>query len=129
MSPNLGSITCRPPVPAWGGGVGAPDPTNINVSIKPRIEKVPTPTTPHRPRGISGSSTGGGIHRPGAPTLPITLSLSEDERSPNRSSSDSIKSPEFPKSAGAQGPEASPKDADDLLYEYFPLSLDDWYVC
>lgn len=79
--------------------------------------------------------------------LPISLSLSEDERSPNRSTSgDSNQSPQFSKPAmvlstsgmgvsrtaayggGAHNPLASPLEAEDMLYEYFPLSLDDWSV-
>jgi hypothetical protein len=70
-------------------------------------------------------------------TLPINLSLSEDERSPNNRSagSDPMSSPQFnkamaaggvgPNSAGAN-PSGSPLETADMLYEYFPLSLDDW---
>jgi hypothetical protein len=60
--------------------------------------------------------------------VPINLSLSEDERSPNRSGSD-IQSPQFAKSAMGpthNNPDQSPLEDADLLYEYFPLSLDDW---
>lgn len=72
-------------------------------------------------------------------TLPINLSLSEDERSPNNRStgSDTISSPQFGKTlpsgsggcgfaANAANPDQSPLEAADMLYEYFPLSLDDW---
>lgn len=64
-------------------------------------------------------------------TLPINLSLSEDERSPNRSNSDTT-SPQFakamPASGGGQNSNGSPLESADMLYEYFPLSLDDWWV-
>lgn len=61
-------------------------------------------------------------------SLPINLSLSEDERSPNRSSSDCT-SPRHAKSmAAAQNLQKSPEDDEEQLYEYFPLSLDDWWV-
>ena len=82
-------------------------------------------------------------------TLPINLSLSEDERSPNNrstgSGSDTL-SPQFNKAMAASqgmgqsigqgpgtqnghgGPMGSPLETADMLYEYFPLSVDDWYV-
>jgi hypothetical protein len=78
-------------------------------------------------------------------TLPINLSLSEDERSPNNRSagSDPMSSPQFNKNlasaggggggfgtlggtGGANHPDQSPLETADMLYEYFPLSLDDW---
>ena len=62
-------------------------------------------------------------------SAPINLSLSEDERSPNRSSAE-ISSPQLGKANPAVGQVAgsSPPEEEDLLYEYFPLSVDDWYV-
>ncbi|KAJ9151108.1 Protein pacG [Pleurostoma richardsiae] len=97
-SPSL----ARPPVPSWSS----------DQSIKP---------VPSTPRGNHRSSAAA------PPTLPINLSLSEDERSPNRSGSDST-SPQFAKAvpAGKGNPSGSPVESADLLYEYFPLSLDDW---
>lgn len=58
---------------------------------------------------------------------PINLSLSEDERSPNRSSSE-LQSPRFNKTTVTADPSQSqsPKDDEEMLYEYFPLSVDDW---
>ncbi len=101
LSPNM----TRPPVPAWSPDSSA------------------SAAKPHTPKGLH---RGGG----GGPTLPISLSLSEDERSPNRNSSESLASPQFAKSLPAQagyGPaESSPLENGELLYEYFPLSLDDW---
>lgn len=58
--------------------------------------------------------------------MPINLSLSEDERSPSRSKSDSI-SPHFSKTtAAALNAAQNIDDDEEELYEYFPLSLDDW---
>jgi hypothetical protein len=61
-------------------------------------------------------------------SAPINLSLSDDERSPNRSSAE-VPSP----CAGNKiqvvtglAPGSSPTDDEDPLYEYFPLSVDDW---
>lgn len=61
------------------------------------------------------------------PSAPINLSLSEDERSPNRSSAD-VSSPQQGKSYAPSGLIAgsSPPEEADPLYEYFPLSVDDW---
>lgn len=58
---------------------------------------------------------------------PISLSLSEDERSPNRSSAE-LQSPQLGKAHPATGQNAgsSPAEEADPLYEYFPLSVDDW---
>jgi hypothetical protein len=89
----------RPRVPTWGG-----DP----VASK-------TPTLPHA-KPVSG-----------APSVPINLSLSEDERSPNnRANSDSLQSPGLSRSSTGLGRNGSPVEDADLLYEYFPLSVDDW---
>lgn len=60
-------------------------------------------------------------------TAPINLSLSEDERSPNRSSAE-LQSPQLNKANVATGQVAgsSPPEEAEALYEYFPLSVDDW---
>ncbi len=70
------------------------------------------------------------MSRPREAGAPINLSLSEDERSPNRSSAE-LQSPKLGKSHPAVGQHAasSPTEEADPLYEYFPLSVDDWYVC
>lgn len=62
------------------------------------------------------------------PSAPINLSLSEDERSPNRSSVE-VSSPQQGKPHASIGLAAgsSPPEEADPLYEYFPLSVDDWY--
>lgn len=60
-------------------------------------------------------------------SAPINLSLSEDERSPNRSSVEVV-SPQLGKSFPVTGrfSGSSPPEEDDPLYEYFPLTVDDW---
>ena len=94
----------RPAIPTWSAK--APQP--------------PTPS-PHV-KGAPG--------RP-APSVPLSLSLSEDERSPGRSSVETA-SPRFAKGAVGGAPAVnarqSPVEEVDMLYEYFPLSVDDWYA-
>lgn len=99
MSPTV----ARPPVPAWSTESTRP-------TVKSSVS-APAYSGPHR------SSTSG----------PINLSLSEDERSPNVSSTD-FQSPQHTKALAVAGPTSSqsPKDDEDMLYEYFPLSVDDW---
>ena len=62
-------------------------------------------------------------------TAPINLSLSEDERSPNRSGTETS-SPQHSKAHAGVGQQAgsSPPEEEEALYEYFPLSVDDWYA-
>lgn len=101
MSPS----TAKPPIPPWGGD-----------GIQP--VKIALPMAGQAPRGsVSRQSTG----------APINLSLSEDERSPNRSSTE-LQSPQMGKSYPAVGQNltSSPIDEVDPLYEYFPLTVDDW---
>ncbi|EJT77086.1 transcriptional regulator PacG/VIB-1 [Gaeumannomyces tritici R3-111a-1] len=106
VSPNPN----RPPVPSWSG-----------------------PSEPPHRQQQQQTASAMAMRRPSAapppPTLPINLSLSEDERSPpNRSSVDSLSSPQLGKRRTASGhnPGGSPVESADLLYEYFPLSLDDF---
>ncbi|KAH8904449.1 p53-like transcription factor [Coniochaeta sp. PMI_546] len=105
LSPSL----TRPPVPSW--------------SSDPSISQQRPPSTPSMGKTMQ--------------TLPINLSLSEDERSPNNRSagSDPMSSPQFNKTLASGGvgqsapganPSGSPLETADMLYEYFPLSLDDW---
>lgn len=105
MSPNLS----RPPVPPW--------------SSEPALST--KPGQPSTPRSNSFQRTPGGGP---LSSLPINLSLSEDERSPNRSNSDAT-SPHFAKMvAVVASAQKSSEDDEEQLYEYFPLSLDDWWV-
>lgn len=98
MSPS----SAKPPVPAWEQA----QPT-----------KIALPTNQGQRGSVSRQNTG----------APINLSLSEDERSPNRSSAE-LQSPQLGKSHPAVGQNlvSSPIDEADPLYEYFPLTVDDW---
>ncbi|KAI4598195.1 hypothetical protein KJ359_003078 [Pestalotiopsis sp. 9143b] len=89
----------RPPVPAWSADSSANKmSSNFAVSSK-----------------NNNSSS-----------IPINLSLSEDERSPNnRANSDALQSPQLHRSSTSVGL-ASPSEETEELYEYFPLSVDDW---
>ncbi|KAH6647659.1 hypothetical protein BKA67DRAFT_662431 [Truncatella angustata] len=88
----------RPPVPAWNS--------------ESSINKVSSLSGPPKSASV--------------PSIPINLSLSEDERSPHdRSNSDSLQSPLLNRSSIGGGL-ASPTEEAEELYEYFPLSVDDW---
>ncbi|KAI0022923.1 hypothetical protein F4780DRAFT_788049 [Xylariomycetidae sp. FL0641] len=96
ISPNLS----RPPVPAWGKDASASKQSNLE-----RFSKNPPPI----------------------PSAPISLSLSEDERSPNnRSNPDSLQSPRLQRASSGNMAHGSPAEEEEELYEYFPLSVDDW---
>ncbi|ORY61326.1 uncharacterized protein BCR38DRAFT_439882 [Pseudomassariella vexata] len=97
VSPNVN----RPPVPSWG-----------------KESSSFTGKLPTLERHAKSSSS--------VPSLPINLSLSEDERSPNnRSNADALQSPQLNRSNAAQYG-GSPSEETEQLYEYFPLSVDDW---
>ncbi|WKT53975.1 NDT80 DNA-binding domain [Fusarium oxysporum f. sp. vasinfectum] len=61
-------------------------------------------------------------------SLSINLSLSEDERSPNRASAErhSPNSSKGYTTAGANRDNSPADEGADTLYEYFPLTVDDW---
>ncbi|KAK1755680.1 protein pacG [Echria macrotheca] len=120
VSPNLS----RPPVPSWDSGGSTSSRSMFVQQQQPK-------------NNLSRANSAS------AATLPINLSLSEDERSPNRSSTsgDGMQSPQFvggmkglggggqgqgASSSSHVGPNGSPLETADMLYEYFPLSLDDW---
>ncbi|KAH8170384.1 NDT80 / phoG like DNA-binding family protein [Sarocladium implicatum] len=102
-TPTMG----KPPVPSWSKDNSSP---NKNIGL-------------HQPQ-YAPAHHRGSMSRP---SMPISLSLSDDDRSPNRSSAD-IASPQLGKAGLALGQNAgsSPAEEADPLYEYFPLSLDDW---
>ncbi|KAH8124290.1 hypothetical protein ACSS6W_002444 [Trichoderma asperelloides] len=99
------------------------------MALSPTVSLPPVPAwTVDNPTGknpLSGHRNS--FSRPPNPTAPITLSLSEDEKSPNRSSAE-LQSPQLSKAYPANGQNASnsPAEEADPLYEYFPLSVDDW---
>ncbi|KAI1388015.1 p53-like transcription factor [Hypoxylon trugodes] len=98
LSPNMN----RPPVPAWG---------------KEASNNKAQALSNHTKNNNNSS----------APSVPINLSLSEDERSPNnRSNSDSLTSPKLHRTSTSHGAGGSPMEEEEELYEYFPLSVDDW---
>ncbi|WQF83775.1 Putative p53-like transcription factor, DNA-binding domain superfamily, NDT80 DNA-binding protein [Colletotrichum destructivum] len=106
---------------------GRGPPPSKKVAMSPGINRPPIPAwSSETSRPLARASTSSSAPRAGV-SGPINLSLSEDERSPNRSNSD-VQSPQFSKSTAAAGHHLSqsPKEEDDLLYEYFPLSVDDW---
>ncbi|KAI2633464.1 p53-like transcription factor [Xylaria nigripes] len=89
----------RPPVPGWG-------------------QESPNKTT-NRDKHVKNSSS--------IQSAPINLSLSEDERSPNnRSTTESFTSPKTQRASTSHAIGGSPAEEEEELYEYFPLSVDDW---
>jgi hypothetical protein len=115
ISPSLS----RPPVPSWSSKDGTPSHSSSGGS-----------KTPHK-TSFASSSKGGSSTVTTAVVVstlgPISLSLSEDERSPNnRSTSDTtLQSPRLNRS-GTNQSHGSPSEETEQLYEYFPLSIDDW---
>ncbi|PHH61313.1 hypothetical protein CDD81_492 [Ophiocordyceps australis] len=102
MSPNV----TRPPVPAWSADATSNSKAIASSGGQPA-------------RASFGRTSGSGV--------PISLSLSEDEKSSTRSSAE-IQSPQLGKSLSmaAQYAGNSPAEDPDPLYEYFPLTVDDW---
>lgn len=96
------------------------------MTLSPNLNRPPVPSW-----GSKESSSGGnktptlGHTKSQVPSLPINLSLSEDERSPNNRSSSDLQSPKLNRSSTGQGA-ASPTEETEQLYEYFPLTVDDW---
>jgi hypothetical protein len=101
-SPNL----TRPPVPSWGSSEA---------------------NTPTRSSSLTPTPSNNAHRAPSITSVPLNLSLTEDERSPKRSSSE-LHSPQLSRASTSNGPVTaqSPMETADMLYEYFPLSLDDW---
>ncbi|KAI1325048.1 p53-like transcription factor [Xylariaceae sp. FL0255] len=89
------------------------------VAVSPNLNKPPIPKWGQEasPNKMTKSLSSG----------PINLSLSEDERSPNnRSTGDPTLSPKLRRMSSFQATGTSPAEEGEELYEYFPLSLDDW---
>lgn len=110
----------------------------------PQPYTLPTPTIPAKRPAPSAAASPGAQRPPPVPSwsgatpaahaggrpassVPLSLSLSEDERSPGRGSVE-VGSPLAAKVGPAVSSRRSPVEEADMLYEYFPLSLDDWYV-
>ncbi|KAG5951450.1 hypothetical protein E4U53_003065 [Claviceps sorghi] len=93
----------------------------------PTVNRPPVPCwSPDGKSATASQSHRGSISRQNT-ALPINLSLSEDEKSPNRSGAE-LQSPQTGKVLTGPGQKAgsSPPDDPDPLYEYFPLTVDDW---
>ncbi|KAH7319813.1 acid phosphatase [Stachybotrys elegans] len=99
------------------------------VAMSPSVVKPPIPSWSRESNGATKLASQLSHHqtRPQNTSLPISLSLSEDERSPNRSSAE-LQSPRLGKAINVVGLNAgsSPPEEADPLYEYFPLTVDDW---
>lgn len=110
------------PLPAAGQGQHPAK----RVAMTPSVTKPPVPAWSKETTSPVKTMAGhrGSISKP---SVPINLSLSDDDRSPNRSSAE-IASPQLGKAGLAAGLNAgsSPLEEADPLYEYFPLSVDDW---
>ncbi|KAK9440873.1 acid phosphatase (PhoG) [Metarhizium brunneum] len=97
------------------------------MAVSPTVARPPVPSWSADGKSMTtGQPHRGSLSRQNT-AVPINLSLSEDEKSPNRSSAE-LQSPQMGKSHPVSGQNAgnSPVDDPDPLYEYFPLTLDDW---
>ncbi|KAG4258399.1 acid phosphatase [Fusarium proliferatum] len=124
-----GSMTHPLPSPQ---PVASPHPAK-RVALSPTMTRPPIPAWSSDPnnsaKAANSHSNKNSLPRQNA-SLPINLSLSEDERSPNRSSAE-LHSPNSGKgytTAGANRENSPADEGADPLYEYFPLTVDDWYV-
>ncbi|GAO14588.1 hypothetical protein UVI_02009570 [Ustilaginoidea virens] len=123
-APTEWSENYQPPVPHPNSSSCHPA---KRVAVSPTVTRPPVPTW----SGDGKSMVVSPNHRSSASrhstAVPISLSLSEDEKSPNRLSAE-LQSPQFGKSHSISGQNAgsSPADDPDPLYEYFPLTVDDW---
>lgn len=90
------------------------------LAVSPNINRPPVP-------GWNQESPAKNAKHPSIPNAPINLSLSEDERSPNnRSTTESLTSPRVHRTSTSHITGGSPAEEEEELYEYFPLSVDDW---
>lgn len=97
------------------------------MAVSPTVARPPVPSWSADGKNMTaGQQHRGSISRQST-AVPINLSLSEDEKSPNRSSAE-LQSPQMGKAHPVSGQNAgnSPADDPDPLYEYFPLTVDDW---
>ncbi|KAI1343013.1 hypothetical protein F5Y15DRAFT_274272 [Xylariaceae sp. FL0016] len=96
------------------------------MALSPNLNKPPVPTW-SRDNSAKSNLERFSKNASNAASVPISLSLSEDERSPNnRSLSESLTSPRLQRSSASHFGGASPPEEEEELYEYFPLSVDDW---
>jgi hypothetical protein len=103
QQPSKRVALSRPPVPNWT--------SDSSIHSQSKV-------------GFTTPSMANATLQSGVPSMPINLSLSEDEKSPNRIGE---ASPSLNRTLSMSQNNADDDQLeDDLLYEYFPLSLDDW---
>ncbi|OTB02169.1 hypothetical protein M426DRAFT_74761 [Hypoxylon sp. CI-4A] len=132
-SPSLGNATqgspwATPSTPAYGGqGGNAQAHPAKKIALSPNISRPPVPSWGKDASNKAHALNNHTKNNHQTPSVPINLSLSEDERSPNnRSNSDSLTSPKLHRTTTIHGAGGSPIEEEEELYEYFPLSVDDW---
>lgn len=134
---SLGTITpasswTAPSTPAYGGQANIQAHPNKKIALSPNLSRPPVPAWGKESFNLNKTQPLGNHaknNNSSAPSVPINLSLSEDERSPNnRSTSDSLTSPKLHRTSTSHGAGGSPIEEEEELYEYFPLSVDDWSV-
>ncbi|KAI1374493.1 p53-like transcription factor [Hypoxylon crocopeplum] len=117
-----------PSTPSYGGQGNSQGHPAKKIALSPNISRPPVPawgkeSSLNKSHALSGHAKNNSSN----PSVPINLSLSEDERSPNnRSNSDSLTSPRLHRTSTSHGAGGSPVEEEEELYEYFPLSVDDW---
>ncbi|KAI0379020.1 p53-like transcription factor [Hypomontagnella monticulosa] len=120
----------HPSTPAYGGQANSQAHPAKKIALSPNLSRPPVPAWGKDSSAGKTHQTLGGHaknNNSSAPSVPINLSLSEDERSPNnRSTSDSLTSPRLHRTSTSHGAGGSPIEEEEELYEYFPLSVDDW---
>ncbi|ODA82419.1 hypothetical protein RJ55_00926 [Drechmeria coniospora] len=123
----------------WANAQAVPQPNQSThpskkMAMSPTISKPPIPSWMvdggSKSVGTPGGQTPHGSLSRQSSAVPINLSLSEEEKSPNRSSAE-LPSPQMGKfgstsTAAGANPGSSPTEDPDPLYEYFPLTVDDW---
>ncbi|KAL7621921.1 hypothetical protein AAE478_007421 [Parahypoxylon ruwenzoriense] len=116
------------PTPTYGGHGNSQAHPAKKIALSPNPNRPPVPSWGKDSHSGKAQTLGSHPkHSSSAPSVPINLSLSEDERSPNnRSNSDSLTSPKLHRTSTSHGAGGSPIEEEEELYEYFPLSVDDW---
>lgn len=116
-----------PSTPAYAGQSNAQAHPAKKIALSPNISRPPVPSWGKESMNKTHSLSNHAKNSSPSPSVPISLSLSEDERSPNnRSNTDSLTSPRLHRTSTSHGVGGSPIEEEEELYEYFPLSVDDW---
>ncbi|KAI1175920.1 hypothetical protein F4777DRAFT_294285 [Nemania sp. FL0916] len=97
------------------------------MAVSPNLSRPPVPGWSQESPNKMSTWDKNGKNSAAAVSGTINLSLSEDERSPNnRSTTDSLTSPRIQRTSTNHAVGGSPAEEQEELYEYFPLSVDDW---